>query len=281
MPDLGGLISRLIGFIGEVVGSSTLRLGLPATIGVLAIALLLLSLVARPASRWSPGDLGGLRSVRRAMALAAESGGVAAVSLGTAGVSRSTGAFERLATLTVLPLLGHVVRGAARGGVPLDITTNDPIAAALADGVVADAHQRTATPERATRSDVRYIGEGRVTAAGRAVAAASAGGTTFVLGDLAAEGPILIDALAADASSTTLGTAAAAIAGQVILEGHGRLIGPELFLASSDLATGGVERAAALTVNRLILVAALALVAGAVLDGLGVIDVASLLAVGR
>lgn len=281
MPDIGGLISRLITFIGDVVGSSSLRLGVPATIIVLGILLLLLSLVARPASRWSPGDLGGLRSVARAMALAAESGAVATVSLGTAGVARSAGAIERLATLAALPLLGHVVRAAARSGVPLDVTTNDPIAAVLADGVVADAHRRTETLERATRSDVRFLGEGRITAAGRAAAGAMPGGTTFVLGDLALEGPILLDALAAGATTATLGTAAVAITGQVLLEGDGRLIGPELYLASSDLEGGAVERAAALAHNRLLLLAAATLVVGALLDAAGMLDAASLLLVGR
>lgn len=281
MPDIGGLISQLITFIGDVVGSSSLRLGVPATIVVLGILLFLLSLVARPASRWSPGDLGGLRSVARAMALAAESGAVATVSLGTAGIARSTGAIERLATLAALPLLGHVVRGAARSGVPIEITSNDPIAAVLAGGVVADAHRRTETLERASRSDVRFVGEGRVTSAGRAVASARPGGTTFVLGDLALEGPMLLDALAARSTSATLGTAATALTGQVLLEGDGRLIGPELYLASSDLDGGAVERAAALVHNRLLLLAAAVLLAGAVLDAAGILDIASLLLVGR
>jgi hypothetical protein len=281
MPDIGGLISQLITFIGDVVGSSSLRLGVPATIVVLGILLFLLSLVARPASRWSPGDLGGLRSVARAMALAAESGAVASVSLGTAGIARSTGAIERLATLAALPLLGHIARAAARSGVPIDITTNDPIAAVVASGVVADAHRRTETLERATRSEVRFVGEGRATAAGRAVAGARPGGTTFVLGDLALEGPILLDALAARATSATLGTAATALTGQVLLEGDGRLIGPELYLASSDLEGGTVERAAALVHNRLVLLAAALLLVGALLDAAGIIDVASLLLVDR
>lgn len=281
MPDIGGLISGPITFIGDVVGSSSLRLGVPATIVVLGMLLFLLSLVARPVSRWSPGDLGGLRSVARAMALAAESGAVATMSLGTAGVARSTGAIERLATLAALPLLGHIVRGAARSGVPIEITTNDPIAAVLADGVVADAHRRTETLERATRSDVRFVGEGRTTAAGRAVARATPGGTTFVLGDLALEGPILLDALATRATTATLGTAAPALAGQVLLEGDGRLIGPELYLASSDLEGGTIERAAALAHNRLLQLAVVVLVAGAVLDATGIVDIASLLLEGR
>ena len=280
MPDLGGLISRLITIIGDVVGASTLRLGVPATIVVLGILLLLLSLVARPASRWSPGDLGGLRSVARAMALAAESGATATVSLGTAGVARASGAMERLSTLAALPLLGHVVRAAARSGVPLDVTTNDPIAAVLADGVVADAHRRTETLERTTRSDVRFVGEGRVTAAGRAAAGTAEGGTSFMLGDIALEGPILLHAVAARTTSAMLGTTEAALTGQVLLEGDGRLIGPELYLAATDLEGGTVERAAALAHNRLLILAAAALVIGAVLDASGIVDLAGVLGVG-
>ena len=280
MPDLGGLISRLITVIGDVVGASTLRLGVPATIVALGILLLLLSLVARPASRWSPGDLGGLRSVARAMALAAESGATATVSLGTAGVARASGAVERLSTLAALPLLGHVVRAAARSGVPLDVTTNDPIAAVLADGVVADAHRRTETLERTTRSDVRFVGEGRVTAAGRAAAGTAEGGTSFMLGDVALEGPILFHAVAARTTSATLGTTEAALTGQVLLEGDGRLIGPELYLAATDLEGGTVERAAALAHNRLLILAAAALVIGAVLDTSGIVDLAGVLGVG-
>lgn len=281
MPDLGGLISRLITIIGDVVGDSSLRLGAPAMIVSLGILLLLLSLIARPASRWSPGDLGGLRSVARAMALAAESGATATVSLGTAGVARASGAAERLSTLAALPLLGHVVRAAARSGVPLDVTTNDPIAAVLADGVVADAHRRTETLERMTRSDVRFVGEGRATAAGRAAGGAVRGGTSFVLGDVALEGPILLDTVAATSTRATLGTTEAAMTGQVLLEGDGRLIGPELYLAASDLEGGTVERAAALAHNRLLLLAAAALIVGAVLDASGIVDVASLLGAGR
>ena len=280
MPDLGGLISRLIAIIGDVVGASTLRLGVPATIVVLGILLLLLSLVARPASRWSPGDLGGLRSVARAMALAAESGATATVSLGTAGVARASGAMERLSTLAALPLLGHVVRAAARSGVPLDVTTNDPIAAVLADGVVADAHRRTETLERTTRSDVQFVGEGRVTAAGRAAAGMAEGGTSFMLGDVALEGPILLHAVAARTTSATLGTTEAALTGQVLLEGDGRLIGPELYLAATDLEGGTVERAAALAHNRLLILAAAALVLGEVLDASGIVDLAGALGVG-
>jgi hypothetical protein len=281
MPDLGGLISRLITFIGDVVGASSLRLGVVATIVVLGILLLLLSLVARPARRWSPGDLGGFRAVGRAMATAAETGAAASVSLGTAGIARSTSALQRIATLAALPLLAHVARAAARSGVPLEVSTNDPISAVMADGVIEGAHRSTETLERIARSRVEYLGEGRVTPAGRAIADTSRGDTVFVLGDVALEGPMLLHGMAAASTSATLGTPAAMISGQVLLDGDGRLIGPELFLAASDLESGTVERAAAFAHNRLLLLAALVVLVGGVLHATGLIDLAALVGMSR
>ena len=139
-----------------------MRLGAAPTVAILVVLLVLLSLVARPEARWSGKDLGGLGRVGRVMALAAESGADATISLGSAGVSRGASATERFQTLAALPLLGHVADAAARAGVPLRVTTNDPVAALLAQATLAAAHRRTATPERASAAAVEYLGEGRV-----------------------------------------------------------------------------------------------------------------------
>jgi hypothetical protein len=71
------------------------------------------------------------------------------------------------------------------------------------------------------------------------------------------------------------------ISGQVLLDGDGRLIGPELFLAASDLESGTVERAAAFAHNRLLLLAALVVLVGGVLHATGLIDLATLVGMSR
>ena len=60
MPDFGELIGRLIGLFGELLSASSLRLGTGATLAVLGVMLVLLQLVARPTTRWTTRDLGGL-----------------------------------------------------------------------------------------------------------------------------------------------------------------------------------------------------------------------------
>ena len=81
-----------------------MRLGAAPTVAILLVLLVLLSLVARPSTRWSGRGLGGLGRVGRVMALAAESGADATISLGSAGISRSASATERFQTLAALPL---------------------------------------------------------------------------------------------------------------------------------------------------------------------------------
>ncbi|HET6745101.1 MAG TPA: hypothetical protein VFH90_04540, partial [Candidatus Limnocylindria bacterium] len=80
MPDIGRAVGDLLGFIGEQVGASSLRLGPIPTLAILGVLLVLLSLVARPSTRWTVRDLGRLAMVKRAMALAAEAGGSAVLS---------------------------------------------------------------------------------------------------------------------------------------------------------------------------------------------------------
>jgi hypothetical protein len=264
MPNLGELIGRLVGFVGELLSASSLRLGIGPTLMVLGVMLVLLQLVARPTTRWTTRDLGGLAAVPRSMALAAEAGSAVLFSLGTAGVARSTSAIGRLQTLAGLPILSHVARAASRGGVPLAISTNDPVAEIIAGETVAESHRRTATVERSGRSRVEYVGEGRAAAAGRALASGEAG-AAFVAGGLDEEGLLLLDGLVSGSAASSLGTANAGQASSLLLEGEGVLIGPQLYQAPADLRAGGFERTMVLAANRLIWIALAVLVIGSLL----------------
>lgn len=276
MPDLGRLLGDLVAFLGEQVAASSLRLGPVATVVLLGVVLVLLSLVARPPTRWTLRDVGRLAAVGRAMALAAESGGAATFSLGTAGVARATSALDRLQTLAALPILGIVARAAARSGVPLRVSTNDPVAAHMADLVLDDAHRRTETLERRDRSSTEFVGEGRANAAAAAMARAGAPAAAFVAGSLSEEGLLLLDAAASRAASTSFGTADASQATSVLLTGEGTMVGPELFAATSD-ARGRSDRTAVTATNRVILAAAALIVIGSLAAWLAGIDVAAAL----
>lgn len=277
MDDLGSLLGGLVSFIGEQVAASSLRLGPVATVVLLGVVLVLLSLVARPSSRWTVRDVGRLAAVNRAMALAAESGGVAAFSLGTAGVARAASALGRLQTLAAMPILSLVARSAARSGVPLRVTANDPVAVQMADQVLADAHRRTETPERRERSVVEFVGEGRAAAAAAAVARGGAPAATFVTGSLAEEGLILLHGASRGAAWTSFGTAEASQATSVLLTGEGVMIGPELYQATSDL-RGRADRTGVLAANRIIVAALAVIVLGSIAALVGGADVASVLA---
>jgi hypothetical protein len=276
MPDLGRLLGDLVAFLGEQVAASSLRLGPVATVVLLGVVLVLLSLVARPPTRWTLRDIGRLAAVGRAMALAAESGGAATFSLGTAGVARATFALDRLQTLAALPILGVVARAAARSGVPLRVSTNDPVAAHMADLVLDDAHRRTETLERRDRSSTDYLGEGRATAAAAAMAPAGSPAAAFVAGSLSEEGLLLLDGSARRAASTSFGTADASQATSVLLTGEGTMVGPELFAATSD-ARGRSDRTAVTATNRVVLAAAAVVVIGSLAAWVAGIDVAAAL----
>jgi len=276
MPDLGKLLGDLVAFLGEQVAASSLRLGPVATVVLLGVVLVLLSLVARPPTRWTQRDVGRLAAVGRAMALAAESGGAAAFSLGTAGVARATSALDRLQTLAALPILGIVARSAARSGVPLRVTTNDPVAQHMADLVLDEAHHRTETLERRDRSRAEYLGEGRATAASAAMLPAGSPAATFVAGGLAEEGLLMLDASARRAASTSFGTADASQATSVLLTGEGTMVGPELFQAASDL-RGRSDRTGVTAANRIVLAAVATITIGSLAAWLAGIDVAAAL----
>jgi len=278
MPDIGGMLASLLDFIGEQIGASALRLGPIPTVALLGILLVLLSLVARPTSRWVARDLGRLAAVGRAMALAAESGGVAAFSLGSAGVARAASSFDRMQTMAALPVLGHVARAAARAGVPLRVTANDPVAIHLAGGALGAAHRATETEERQERSTTEYLGEGRPVGAATSLAEAGTPAAAFVGGGLAEEALLLLDGAQDGAAWSSFGTAAASQAGSVLLEGDGSLTGPELYQAPSDLRPAGLERIAVLAANRIILAALVTIVLGSLLAVAGGMDLAPVLA---
>jgi len=278
MPDLGELIGGLLGVVGEQVSASSLRLGPVPTVGVFLVVLVLLSLVARPTTRWTIRDLGRLASVSRAMALAAEAGGEADFSLGSSGVARPTSALDRIQTLGALPILAHAARAAARAGVPLRVTANDPVAVHLAQVTLADAHRRTETLEREERSRAEYVGEGRATAAAAAIADPGAPTTAFVAGGLAEEALLLLEGEARAAAWTSFGTATASQASSVLLTGGGTLVGPELFQAPSDLRGTSRDRLMVLGANRLILVAMATIAIGSLLAVAAGVDLAGPLA---
>lgn len=279
MPNLGELAAQLVGVLTDAIGSSSMRLGAAPTVAILIVLLVLLSLVARPSARWSGADLGALGQLARAMALAAESGADAAISLGSAGVIRASSAIDRFQTLAALPLLGHVAEAAARAGVPLQVTANDPVAVLLAEATVAGAHRRTATPERASASSVEYLGEGRAVAAGAALARARPHGVAVVAGGLAEEGLLMLDGLAG-AEWSMAGTAGFSQAAGPLLNGDGSLIGPELFQAAGEISAAGHARTAVLAANRLIWTVVAILLIGSVAAWAGGPQVAEFL-VGR
>lgn len=277
MPDLGSLLGGLVSFVGEQISASSLRLGPIATLTLLGVVLVLLSLVARPSSRWTVRDIGHLAAASRAMALAAESGGAAVFSLGSAGVARAASALSRIQTLAALPVLSVVARSAARSGVPLRVTANDPVTVVLADQVLDEAHRRTETQERRERSVAEYLGEGRATAAAAAVAQAGAPAATFVVGSLEEEALVLLHGASRGAAWTSFGTAEVSQASSVLLTGEGTMIGPEPFQATSDV-RGRSDRTGVLAANRILVAALAVIIIGSAAAWIAGADVAALLA---
>lgn len=276
--DIGRLLGDVLSFIGSQVGASSLRLGPLPTLALLAVMLVLLSLVARPSTRWMVRDLGRLAAVGRAMALAAEAGAEASFSLGTAGVARASSALERLQTLAALPILAHVARAAARAGVPLRVTANDVVAVQLADTALSDAHRLTETEERRLRSRAEYVGEGRSVPAALALADEGVPAAAFADGGLAEESLLLLGGVAGDAAWTSFGTASASQVGSVLLTADGTLAGPELYQAPSDLRSAGHDRTGVLAANRLLLAAVAVMVLGSLVTLIGGVDLAAALA---
>jgi hypothetical protein len=277
VPTPAELVERLVGFVSDVLGASSLRLEVGPTLIVLGILLVLLQLVARPISRWQTSDLGGLARIGRAMALAAEAGTDAVVVLGGAGIARSTDSLGRLQTLAALPLLGHVARAASRSGVPLRVLVNDPLAAVVADAAVATAHLRTATLERLARSRIVVAGEGRPALSGLALTARARPAAAMALGSIREEGTLLLEGLRSGGGTLSAGTAESSQAPTPLLGGGGALIGPQLFIAASDLRPDPNERTMVIAANRLLIAAIVVLAVGSVLALAGVIDPADIL----
>jgi hypothetical protein len=276
VPDPAELVARLVRFVGEILGASSLRFDIGSTLAVLVVLFVLLQLVARPVSRWMTSDAGGLAAVGRAMALAAEAGTDVVVSLGAGGLVRGTDALARLQTLAAMPVLAHVARAAARSGVPLRVLTNDPLAAVVADATVEAGHASTDTLERIGRSRVIVVGEGRPTTAGLVMTAHARPASAFVVGSLREEATLHLEGLRSGAGALVAGTAEAAQTSTILLAGGSSLIGPEPYQAAADLRADANERTMVLAANRLILIAVAAILIGSALALTGVLDPGSL-----
>jgi hypothetical protein len=277
MPTPAEALGELVRFVGDVLGSSSLRFDIGPTLALLGVVLVLLQLVARPISRWVTSDAAGLAGIGRAMALAAESGTDAVVSLGGGGVVRATDAFARLQTLAALPILAHVARAAARSGVPLRVLTNDAIAGVLGAATLDAAHASTATPERHGRSRIVIVGEGRPTLAGLAMTARARPAAAFAVGSLREEALLHLDGLRGGAGSLAIASAEPAQAPSLLVGGEHALIGPEAFQAAADLRADVDERTMVMAGNRLIGLAALVLLGGSILALAGIADPGPLL----
>jgi len=277
VPSPADLVGRVVRFVGDILGASSLRFEIGPTLVVLGVLLVLLQLVARPVSRWVSSDAGGLSSVGRAMALAAESGTDVVVSLGNAGLSRATDALARLQTLAALPALSHVARASARSGVPLRVLTADPVTMVVAGATVEAGHQTTETLERRGRSRIVYIGEGRAVAAGLVMTTRAHPAAAFAIGSFREEATLALEGLRGGAGSLTAGTAEPAQVSSVLLAG-GTLVGPAAYQAAADLRADSTERTMVIAANRLILFTVAVIAAGTVLTAAGVIDPGVILA---
>ena len=276
MPSPAELIGRIVRFVGDLLGASSLRFEIGPTLVVLGVLLVLLQLVARPVSRWVSADAGGMTAVGRAMALAAESGTDVVVSLGNAGLSRATDALARLQTLSALPALSHVARASARSGVPLRVLTADPLTMVVAGATVEAGHESTETLERRGRSRIVYVGEGRPAAAGLVMTTAAHPAAAFAIGSFREEATLSLEGLRGGAGTLSAGTAEPAQVSSVLLAG-GALIGPATYQAAADLRADPTERTMVMAANRLILLAVAVIALGTVLAAAGLIDPGAIL----
>lgn len=283
MPSPADLAAGLLGFIRDALSDSSLRLGAGPTLAIVGVVLVLLQLVARPISRWITTDPGGLAGIGRAMAVAAEAGTDAVMSLGTAGLARSTDAFARLQTLAAMPLLGHLARAAARSGVPVRVLVNDSMAAVVAAASIDAAHHATATRERSGRSRVVVVGEGRSVSAGLVLTATAQPAAAIAAGSLREEAVLEFDGLRGESgTSLVAATAEPGQAPSAWLGADGALIGAQLFNAPGDLRADAIERTAVIAANRLVAVVVVIIVAASILSVAGIIRPADLmLGIGR
>jgi hypothetical protein len=156
--------------------------------------------------------------------------------------------------------------------VPLEVTVNDPLAGVAATTALEEAHRRTATIERSGRSRVTYVGEGRGTAAGMALAGREAGAAAYVAGGVGEEAILLLRGMG-ETRARTAATAEVAQIGSVLVAAEGALIGPELFGASAELRAAGAERVVARAATRLLVIGIAILLVGTILALAAGIDV--------
>lgn len=277
VPDPAELLGELVGWVGDVLGASSLRFDVGPTLVILGVILVLLQLVARPVTRWVSADAGGFGAVGRAMAMAAEAGTDVVVSLGAGGLVRATDAVARLQTLAAMPVLSHVGRAAARSGVPLRVLTNDPMAAVVAHAAVDVAHATTETLERSGRSRVVVVGDGRPAVAGLVMTARARPAAAFAIGSLREEATMHLEGLRGGAGALTAATSEPSQASSALLAAAGALVGPEPYQVAADLRADVNDRTTVMAANRLVLIAVAAIVIGSVLALTGVVDPASVL----
>lgn len=277
VPDPAELLGELVGWVGDVLGASSLRFDVGPTLVILGVILVLLQLVARPVTRWVSADAGGFGAVGRAMAMAAEAGTDVVVSLGAGGLVRATDAVARLQTLAAMPVLSHVGRAAARSGVPLRVLTNDPMAAVVAHATVDVAHASTETLERSGRSRVVVVGDGRPAVAGLVMTAQARPAAAFAIGSLREEATMHLEGLRGGAGALTAATSEPSQASSALLAASGALVGPEPYQVAADLRADVNDRTTVMAANRLVLIAVAAIVIGSVLALTGVVDPASVL----
>jgi hypothetical protein len=277
VPDPAELLGELVGWVGDVLGASSLRFDVGPTLVVLGVILVLLQLVARPVTRWVSTDAGGLGAVGRAMAMAAEAGTDVVVSLGAGGLVRATDAVARLQTLAAMPVVSHVGRAAARSGVPLRVLTNDPMAAVVAHATVDVAHASTETVERSGRSRVVVVGDGRPAVAGLVMTTRARPAAAFAIGSLREEATLHLEGLRGGAGALTVATSEPSQASSALLAAAGALVGPEPYQVAADLRADVNDRTTVMAANRLVLIAVAAIVIGSVLALTGVVDPASVL----
>ena len=278
MPNPAEALGEVVRFVGGILSSSTLRFETGPTLALLGVLLVFLQLVARPISRWSSADAAGLGGVGRAMALAAESGTDAVVSLGSAGLARATDALARLQTLAALPVLAHVARASARAGVPLRVLTADAFSAAVAATTIEAAHASTATPERVGRSRIVVTGDGRTVSAGLVMTARAHPAAAFALGSLREEAALHLDGLRGGAGALVAGTAEPSQVPTLITSGAtGVLVGAEPFQAAADLRSDIAQRTTVLAGNRLLWLAVAVILVGSALALAGVVDIRAFL----
>jgi hypothetical protein len=277
VPTPAELVARVVRFVGEILGASSLRFEVGPTLVVLGVLLVFLQLVARPVSRWVTSDAGGLAGLGRAMAMAAEAGTDAVVSIGNAGLARSTDAHSRLQTLAELPVIGHVARAAARSGVPLRVLTNDPLTGVAAAATIDAAHATTATQERIGRSRIVMVGEGRPAAAGLVMTTRARPAAAVVAGGLREEAALHLEGLRGGAGSMVAASAEVSQSPALLLASAGALIGAEAFQVAADLRADVTERTMVMAGNRLIGLAVAGLVLASALALAGIIDPGDLL----